>query len=80
DLAGRVLLLGTDVDTSLHHAEVRAGQRPTVPFSGPDLVGGERHWLTFDEAVYHEQAFPPVKAAFEATGAVSVGVVGSASA
>ncbi|MXV19944.1 aminoglycoside N(3)-acetyltransferase [Deinococcus xianganensis] len=80
DLDGRVLLLGTEVNTSLHLAEVRAGQRPTVPFSGPVTVGGERRWLTFDEADYHEQAFPPVKAAFEATGAVTVGVVGSATA
>lgn len=39
DLNGRVLLLGTEVNTSLHLAEVRAGQRPTVPFSGPVTVG-----------------------------------------
>lgn len=80
DLNGRVLLLGTAVNTSLHLAEVRAGQRPTVPFSGPVLTRGERRWVTFDEADYHEQAFPPVKAAFEATGAVTTGPVGSATA
>lgn len=80
DLSGRVLQLGTDVNTSLHLAEVRAGQRPTVPFSGPVTRDGQRQWVTFDEADYHEAAFPPVKAAFEASGAVTVGTVGSATA
>lgn len=80
DLNGRVLLLGTDNNTSLHLAEVRSGKRPTVPFSGPILVGGERQWVTFDEADYDEEAFPPVKAAFEASGAVTIGKVGSATA
>lgn len=80
DLNGKVLLLGTEVNTSLHLAEVRAGQRPTVPFSGPIQRGGQRQWVTFDETDYNEESFPPVKAAFEATGAVTVGTVGSATA
>ncbi|MFC4638917.1 aminoglycoside N(3)-acetyltransferase [Deinococcus hohokamensis] len=80
DLSGRVLLLGTPNNTSLHLAEVRARTRPTVPFSGPVRVDGERQWLTFEEADYDDSTFPPVKAAFEATGAVRQGVVGSAAA
>ncbi|MFC3831712.1 MULTISPECIES: aminoglycoside N(3)-acetyltransferase [Deinococcus] len=80
DLNGKVLLLGTEVNTSLHLAEVRAGQQPTVPFSGPIQRGGQRQWVTFDETDYNEEAFPPVKAAFEVTGAVTVGTVGSATA
>lgn len=78
ELDARVLLLGTEKNTSLHLAEVRAGRRPTVTFSGPVLRGGQRQWITFDEPDYDDGAFPPVKAAFEASGAVRVGQVGSA--
>lgn len=80
DLDGRVLLLGTQNNSSLHLAEVRAGKQATVPFSGPVLVDGQPTWVTFDECDYDEDAFPPVKAAFEASGAVTVGKVGSATA
>jgi aminoglycoside 3-N-acetyltransferase len=80
DLDGRVLLLGTENNTSLHLAEVRSGKRATVPFSGPILVDGQPQWVTFDECDYDETTFPPVKAAFEAGGAVTVGTVGSATA
>lgn len=80
DLDGRVLLLGTQNNTSLHLAEVRAGKQATVPFSGPVLADGQPQWVTFDECDYDEDAFPPVKAAFEANGAVTVGTVGSATA
>lgn len=80
DLNGRVLLLGTEVNTSLHLAEVRAGKQPVTPFSGPILENGQRQWVTFGEIDYDEDSFPPVKAAFEASGAVTVGRVGSATA
>jgi aminoglycoside 3-N-acetyltransferase len=80
ELNGRVLLLGTEVNSSLHLAEVRAGRQPVVPFSGPMLNDGERQWMTFDEIDYNEDSFPPVKAAFEATGAVTRGQVGSTTA
>jgi len=80
DLDGRVLLLGTDKNTSLHLAEVRAGQRSTVTQGAPVLVNGERQWVTFEELAYDDATFPPVKAAFEASGAVTVGKVGSATA
>jgi len=75
-----VLLLGTERNTNLHLAEVRAGVRPTVAVSGPVMVDGERQWLTFDEPDYDAEAFAPVKAAFEAAGGVVRGTVGSAQA
>ena len=78
ELDARVLLLGTEKNTSLHLAEVRAGKRGTVTQAAPILVDGERQWVTFDELDYGDEAFPPVKAAFEASGAVSLGEVGSA--
>ncbi|GMA16794.1 AAC(3) family N-acetyltransferase [Deinococcus metallilatus] len=80
DLNGRVLLLGTENNSSLHLAEVRAGKQATVQFSGPVLVDGQPQWVTFDECDYAEETFPPVKAAFEGSGAVTVGKVGSAPA
>ena len=80
DLGGRVLLLGTDKNTSLHLAEIRAGVCPTVQVGAPVLLGGERRWAVFDEADYNDETFAPIKAAFEATGAVKVGSVGSARA
>lgn len=80
DLNGRVLLLGTEKNTSLHLAEVRAGVRPTVQVGAPVNVEGRRQWVTFEEAEYDDGTFPPVKAAFEATGAVTLGRVGSAQA
>ncbi|EYB67111.1 aminoglycoside N3-acetyltransferase [Deinococcus phoenicis] len=80
DLDGRVLLLGTEKNTSLHLAEVRAGRRATAAFGGPVLRAGQRQWVTFEEPDYDDGTFPPVKAAFGASGAVTVGQVGSASA
>jgi aminoglycoside 3-N-acetyltransferase len=80
DLNGRILLLGTQSNTSLHLAEVRAGKQEVVKFSGPILDQGRPQWVTFDEIDYDEKNFPPVKAAFEAGGAVHVGRVGSATA
>lgn len=80
DLNGKVLLMGTEVNSSLHLAEVRARKQPVEPFSGPILKNGQREWVTFDEISYDEETFPPVKTAFEATGAVTTGQVGSATA
>lgn len=80
ELGGRVLLLGTNRNSSLHLAEVRAGQRKTVPMGAPVFQNGVRQWITFDELDYDQDTFPPVKAAFEATGAVKIGQVGCAPA
>lgn len=80
DLDGRVLLLGTGKNTSLHLAEVRAGRRSTLTQGAPVLVGGERRWVTFDDLDYDDGTFPPVGAAFEASGAVIRGRAGSGEA
>lgn len=80
DLNGRVLLLGTDRNTSLHLAEVRAGRCERTQVNAPMLVNGQRQWVTFDEWRYDDDTFPPVKAAFEESGAVTIDKVGSATA
>lgn len=80
ELGGRVLLLGTNRNSSLHLAEARAGLRQTVQMGAPLLVNGVRQWVTFAEWDYDDDTFPPVKAAFEGSGAVKVGQVGSARA
>lgn len=74
DLDGR-LLPGTENNTSLHLAEVRAGRRATVAFSGSVLIAGQRQWVTFEELDSGDSAFPPIKAVFEASGAVTAGQV-----
>lgn len=80
DLNGRVLPLGTENNTSLHLAEIRAGKQSTVQFGGPILVDGQQQWVTFDECDYDEETFPPVKAALEGSGAVTLGKASSATA
>lgn len=80
ELGGRVLLLGTEKNTSLHLAEVRAGTRPTVTVGAPVATDMGQTWITFEECDYDDDAFPPAKAAFEASGAVTVGKVGAATA
>ena len=42
------------------------------------MQGGVRVWKTFQDLDYDDDSFPPLKAAFEASGAVKVGQVGSA--
>lgn len=74
DLDGR-LLPGTENNTSLHLAEVRAGRRATVAFSGSVLIAGQRQWVTFEELDSDDSTFPPIKAVFEASGAVTAGQV-----
>lgn len=80
DLDAWVLLLGTEKNTSLHLAEVRVGQRPTVLQGAPMLIDGERQWVTFEDFDYDDSPFSVVKAAFEASGGVKIGQVGSAAA
>ncbi|WP_233554650.1 AAC(3) family N-acetyltransferase [Deinococcus cavernae] len=79
-LDGQVLVLGTEKNTCLHLAEARTGQRPVVQVGAPLMVNGGPQWVTFEEGEYDDTTFPPVKAAFEASGAVTVGRVESASA
>ncbi|MFE9246293.1 aminoglycoside N(3)-acetyltransferase [Nocardiopsis sp. NPDC006938] len=79
----RVLLLGTGYDscTAFHLAEYRV-PRPTTATSScairtPD---GDRRWTTYTGVALDESDFPALGADFEATGAVTVGRVGSATA
>ena len=80
---GRVLLLGCghDANTSLHLAEYR---RRGAPRGGtgssvrhPD---GTSRWTTWVDVVTDESDFAELGADFDATGAVTVGPVGSATA
>lgn len=81
DGASTLLLgVGWDSCTCLHLAEHRSGTRPTGRESGPVFVDGERHWLSWDEIDMDADTFPALGAALEATGAVRIGRVGSATA
>lgn len=80
DHDARVLLLGTERNSSLHLAEERSATRGSVTQGAPVREGGVRVWKEFEDLDYDERQFPAVKAAFEATGAVRVGQVGSATA
>lgn len=80
DLDGSVLLLGVgyEVNTSFHLAEHRAGIRRIVQEAAPIMQGGERYWRTYDDIEYDDEAFEEIGEAFERTGAVRNGRVGSA--
>ena len=80
ELDASVLLLGTERNSSLHLAEHRAGVRGRLTQGAPVMQGGGQVWQTFEDLDYQDDSFPAVKAAFEATGAVKVGRVGSATA
>jgi aminoglycoside 3-N-acetyltransferase len=82
-LAGKVLLLGCghDANTSLHLAEWRQPSPPRAQRAGairqPD---GTSAWVTWVDVVEDEEDFTHLGADFEATGAVTVGQVGAATA
>lgn len=80
---GKVLLLGCghDSNTSLHLAECRQ-VRPPRSDHGSAVRGadGVSRWVTWSETTADESDFVELGAAFEATGAVSVGRVGGATA
>jgi aminoglycoside 3-N-acetyltransferase len=82
-LGGKVLLLGCghDSNTSLHLAERRQAAPPMgetgAAIRNPD---GTSRWATWTDLVTGEDDFDQVGAAFEETGAVTVGQVGSATA
>lgn len=82
-LDGKVLLLGCGhgSNTSLHLAEARQEAPPRCPAGASVLgQGGSSRWLTWDEVVTNEEDFEQLGEAFEATGAVSAGRVGEATA
>jgi aminoglycoside 3-N-acetyltransferase len=82
DLDGDVLLLGVGhgSNTSLHLAEHRVPNAPREPY-GAAVIGPEgRYWATWEDVVADESDFEALGAAFDATGAVTVGRVGAGEA
>jgi aminoglycoside 3-N-acetyltransferase len=82
ELDGHVLLLGAghDSNTTFHLAEYRAlGQTPRRE-AAPIMDNGQRVWKTWDDIELDSSIFPEIGADFEATGAVTLGQVGSAQA
>ena len=85
DLDGWVLLLGVGHgrNTSLHLADFRADYAPkTLEVNGSAmLVDGRRAWVTYRDDAIGADDFAELGAAYEAaTGAVTVGQVGGATA
>jgi aminoglycoside 3-N-acetyltransferase len=82
-LGGKVLLLGCghDSNTSLHLAEARQPDAPRARTgSSVRQPDGTHRWTTWTEVATDESDFVELGAAFEATGPVTVGTVGSATA
>lgn len=80
ELGGSVLLLGVGYDrnTSFHLAEYRAPGSPRITQGAPILEDGRRVWRAFGDIDLDSESFLEIGAAFEATGAVRTGTVGSA--
>lgn len=83
DLGGYTLMLGTEYDTCtcFHLAENRVPNMPRIR-QGTAIrnAHGEREWVWFEEIDMDSDKFPPIGAAFDATGSVTFGQVGSARA
>jgi aminoglycoside 3-N-acetyltransferase len=82
ELDGQVLLLGVDhsSNTSFHLAEYRAAIRPVGPNRAPMLVDGDVRWVEWQDLEIDASEFARLGHDFDATGAVRIGRVGSASA
>ena len=82
-LDGQILLLGCghEANTSMHLAETRQSDPPTHS-TGSTVRGadGVARWTTWSEVDADAGDFDRIGAAFEATGAVTVGPVGAATA
>lgn len=82
-LDGNVLLLGCghQSNTSLHLAEYRQPSAPRARTgSAVRQPDGSTRWTTWTDVVTDESDFPRLGSDFEATGAATVGFVGSAPA
>jgi aminoglycoside 3-N-acetyltransferase len=80
DLDGSVLLLGVSYEscTSLHLAEYRVSHPTLVTERSPIMEHGHREWKTYQDIELDSDQFPEIGAAFEASGLVKTGLVGSA--
>jgi aminoglycoside 3-N-acetyltransferase len=82
DLDGDVLLLGAGhaSNTSLHLAEYRIA-KPNRGESGAAIIrNGRREWATWEDVIGDEEDFGRIGAAFDATGAVTIGRAGNGEA
>lgn len=79
---GRVLLLGVGYDSAsvFHVAEQRTGRAQTVEHGAATQTEGDRRWQTWRDLDHDAGDFADLGAAYELTGAVSVGPVGAATA
>jgi aminoglycoside 3-N-acetyltransferase len=82
DLDGDVLLLGAGhgSSTSLHLAEARIPDPPRERYGAAVMTPEGRRWVTWEDVVDDESDFVDLGAAFEATGAVTVGRAGAGEA
>jgi aminoglycoside 3-N-acetyltransferase len=82
ELDGHVLLLGVGYgrNTSFHLAEYRAGVRPPTKGGAALSRNGVRVWEELADIDLDNAPFPELGAAWEATGGVRIGQVGSATA
>jgi len=82
DLSAMVLLLGVGYDrnTSFHLAEYRVPGGQRVDQASAILKDGVRVWQTYRDLDLDSDPFPTIGTAFEETGAVRTGQVGSATA
>jgi aminoglycoside 3-N-acetyltransferase len=78
ELDGDVLLLGAGhgSNTSLHLAEHRVPDPPREPYGAAVMTPEGRRWATWEDVVADESDFAELGAAFDATGAVTIGPVG----
>jgi len=79
DLDGQVILLGVgfESNTSFHLSESRSGRYDFILQGAPLLVEGRRMWKTYRNVDYQADDFSACGLAFEATGGVRHGLVGS---
>lgn len=82
DLSGLVLLLGVGFgnNTSFHLAEYRIERRTEVEQGAAVREGAGRAWRVYKDIDLDDAVFPEIGAAFEQTGQVTRGNVGSARA
>ncbi len=82
DLDAHVLLLGVRYDrcTSLHLAEYRAGDRPTIGQGAAMTVDGQRTWVTYRDLDLDSDRFAEPGRLLEAEGRIAMGRVGAAEA
>lgn len=80
DLNGWVLLLGVGFgnNTSFHLGEYRIEKRSEIEQGAAVQEGGRSVWRVYKDIELNDDVFPEIGAAFEGTGAVKRGLVGSA--